>query len=234
MFLTTEVPFEQFTLQHVAAVLIIFVTAATLPILLRKKDSAIITNCAKGMGIVLLFSKVAEIPLRSDSWDAVRQMLPLHLCDVAAICTGLMLLNRNFRLYEVSYFWALTGTLQALLTPELMNGFPHMDYFFYFVSHGLIIVGVIYATVIFHYKPTTGSIWRTLVITALYAALIFPVNWLLDTNYLYLSHKPVSASLIDYLGPWPWYIAALIPIALILFFISYTPFWLVDLLRRDG
>jgi hypothetical integral membrane protein (TIGR02206 family) len=158
--------------------------------------------------------------------------LPLHLCDLAAILTGIMLINRSYFLYELTYFWGLGGTLQAMITPSIDNGFPHIDFFYYFVGHGFIIIGVIYATVLFKYRPVLKSIWRAFVALVFYAALVAPINWILGTNYMYLFGKPKVQSLYDYLGPWPWYLLSLIPVAFFFFFLYYSPFWVADLVRK--
>ena len=110
--------------------------------------------------------------------------------------------------------------------------FPHIDFFYYFIGHGLIIIGVIYATVLFKYRPVLKSIWRAFVGLVFYAALVAPINWILGTNYMYLFGKPKVQSLYDYLGPLPWYLLSLIPVAFFFFFLYYSPFWVTDLVRK--
>ena len=39
--------------------------------------------------------------------------------------------------------------------------------------------------------------------------IIMLINKLVNGNYMFLSHKPDSASLLDVLGPYPWYILSL-------------------------
>ena len=50
------------------------------------------------------------------------------------------------------------------------------------------------------------------------------VNVLLDANYLFLREKPEGASILDALGPWPWYVIWLICLAMVLCFVCYLPF----------
>lgn len=225
--------FVMFGEQHLVTMMVLLVVTVLIPLIVTKWGAErSIKYVAIGLSLLLLFLKIVEPIARASTWEQFREMLPLHLCDIGAILSCIMLINRNYRLYEITYFWALGGSVQALLTPDLTYGFPHSSFLFYFVTHGLIIVNVIYATVLFKYRPTLLSIWRTFIVTAGYAILIAPVNLLLDTNYLYLCHKPASASILDFLGPWPWYLLSLIPVSLIIFFIYYLPFVITDLITK--
>ena len=52
-------------------------------------------------------------------WLSAQTLLPMDLCDWATIAAIVTLLKPNQRSYELAYFWALSGTVQALVTPEL-------------------------------------------------------------------------------------------------------------------
>lgn len=226
-------PFTMFSGEHLSVMLVITALTVGLPFLIKKIDSEKITRTiAVSIGIFLLFIKISEPFVRGDSWQNWQNELPLHLCDLAAILTGIMLINRSYFFYELTYFWGFGGALQAMMTPSIENGFPHFDFLYYFIGHGLIIIGVIYATVLFKYRPVLKSIWRAFVAVVCYAALVAPINWILGTNYMYLFGKPKVQSLYDYLGPWPWYLLSLIPVALLFFFLYYSPFWIADLVRK--
>lgn len=73
------------------------------------------------------------------TWS-VQFTLPLQLTDVVSLCAIAALLTRRERLIELLYFWALTATLQALLTPDLGVSFPNVLYFTYFTYHAGAIV----------------------------------------------------------------------------------------------
>jgi uncharacterized membrane protein YwaF len=54
------------------------------------------------------------------------------------------------------------------------------------------------------------------------------VNYLLDANYFWICGKPPSASILDYLGPWPYYVFFAEFVALANFVAAYIPWWIID------
>ena len=160
--------------------------------------------------------------------------LPLHLCDVNILLCAFMLARRSYRSYEVSYFWAMGGSVAAMLTPDLAYGFPHPVFFAFFLGHGLAVAGVLYATFGYGFRPRLQSIAIAMSVTVLYGALIMPLNFVLGTNYLYLRAKPVMPSVLDYLGPWPWYVVGLVGVCVVVCFVSYAPFALVNKIRGQA
>jgi hypothetical integral membrane protein (TIGR02206 family) len=160
----------------------------------------------------------------------LHSLLPLHLCGLSVLLSAWVLAMRSYRAYEIVYFWAWGGTTQALLTPDLDAGFPDPAYVAFFVGHGLVLVAVVYATWVYRFRPTPISIVRSLGALVAVAAVVAPINLVLGTNYLFLCEKPAQSSLMDYLGPWPWYVASLAGLALVSSLIYYSPFWVHDLI----
>jgi len=159
--------------------------------------------------------------------------LPLHLCGAAVVLSAIMLMNKSYRLYEIIYFWGLGGALQALLQPDIgAFSYPHFRFFQFFVSHGLIVTASIFATFIFHYRPHFKSVFKIFGLTNLYMLFIAVFNYFTDGNYLFICHKPETASLLDFMGPWPWYILSLEMVGLISFMIYYSPFAIADLFKK--
>ena len=166
--------------------------------------------------------------LGNEPW---RNVLPFHLCGMSVVLTVILFITRKRSLYDLLYFWGLAGAGMAILTPDIQFAFPHILNLTYFWSHALIIVGVAFMTVNYGYRPYFKSFLRALVLTNLYLVLVIPTNMALGANYLYLCEKPKEATLIDLLGPWPWYILGLEIIGTALFFIMYSPYLIADLLH---
>jgi hypothetical integral membrane protein (TIGR02206 family) len=149
---------------------------------------------------------------------------PLQLCDLALLLTCWVLWSLRPMACELAYFWGLSGSLQALLTPDVVIGFPAFGWIQFFLSHGGIVVGVVYLALIGRVQPIHRSVWRVWGLTNLYAACAGLVNRLFGTNYGYLAWKPSQPSLLDYFGPWPWYILGMEMAALVLLYLCYAPF----------
>lgn len=154
----------------------------------------------------------------------VAQKLPLDLCRMNALLSALMLIRRNYAVFEVTYFWTFAGSVAALLTPDLQQGFPHPFYLLFFFSHGLVVIAALFAIFAWNFAPRLRSVGKALLATALYAGAIMPLNYWLDANYLYLRAKPARASLLDFLGPWPWYLLGLAGLCVVICLLCYVPF----------
>jgi hypothetical integral membrane protein (TIGR02206 family) len=158
--------------------------------------------------------------------------LPLHLCTLSVPLSALMLATRSYTLYQVLYFWGFAGATNALLTPDLqIYGFPHFRYWIFFTSHGSILLALVFAAAADGYRPSWRSVGLALVATNLLLPLVGLVNWLTGGNYMYVARTPEFPSLIDYLGPWPYYIVALEFLALIAFTLVYLPYAVADRFR---
>ena len=167
-------------------------------------------------------------------WASAQTILPMDLCDWATIAAIATLLRPNQRSYELAYFWALSGTLQALVTPELYYDFPDLRFVVFFVFHGGTIAAVLFLTFARGMRPHPASLPRVLVWSLLYLATALAVNWLFGTNFGYLSGKPTKPSMLDMMGPWPIYIAELAGVGILYLFVLYAPFFTNDRLRPRG
>lgn len=156
------------------------------------------------------------------------EMLPLQLCDVALIACVAACLWRQRLAYELAYFWGLAGTLQGLLTPELRDGFPAPHFWFFFLGHGGIIGAVFVLTFGAGLRPRWASVLRAFLAALVYAAVAVAANSALGTNYGFLRAKPAASSLLDFLGPWPWYIASLAGLGIVFFVALYLPWAAAD------
>jgi len=156
-------------------------------------------------------------------------MLPLHLCSVLVWVGALMLVTKNYHIYEFMYLMGIGGAIQAIATPDLgIYGFPHFRFFQTFLSHGLIVTAAIYMTTVEGFRPTLKSIWRVFVWMNIYMVIVFFINTAIGSNYLFINHKPETASLLDVLPEWPIYILYVEVIGMVTVLLLYLPFAVKD------
>lgn len=189
---------------------------------------------AYGLASLLILQEISlnVWRLSTDQWSAGTS-LPLHLCGVAVILSAVLLVTKNYRLYEIVYFWGFGGAIQALMTPDIGRfSYPHFRFFQFFVSHGAIVTATVFATFIMDYRPYLRSVLRVFIITNIYLVIMAGFNFLVDGNYLFICHKPETASLLDYLGPWPYYILSLEGVGIVSFLIYYSPFAVKDYITK--
>ncbi|MFM2220906.1 MAG: hypothetical protein RLZZ553_654 [Verrucomicrobiota bacterium] len=154
--------------------------------------------------------------------------LPFHLCDIAAVLAGYALLSRKRWAQELTYYWGLAATMQALITPALLYDFPHFTFFTFFIHHFAIVGAAIFIPLCDGWRPSLpwwrSPLWAFLCVN-IYLVVAGALNMGLGTNFGFVAHPPENPSLIDHLGPWPFYLIWFEVIAWILFCLLTLP-WL--------
>jgi hypothetical integral membrane protein (TIGR02206 family) len=190
---------------------------------------------ARVMGLILSVAVITYPLIRLYLGDFDLQTdLPLDICNILGLAMPFLIWHPRYQVHEVIYFWVLAGTLQAVLTPHLYNGFPNFTFLKYWVVHGGLILVIVYCTVVFRLYPSWRSIFKSFAFLQLYAFGVFSINLLIGSNYVYLMGKPPTASPLDYLGPWPWYLLVVEALCLVMFILVYLPLRFSPKRNRNG
>ncbi|PHR68806.1 MAG: TIGR02206 family membrane protein [Lutibacter sp.] len=227
IFLKDNNEFVMFGMQHLVATLF-FILFGFLLIRWAKKQPKykqikVGNTFAFSLSFVVILWTVIKIYQRG--FD-IQHDLPFHLCNFIALFLPIFSITRKKIYYEILLFWILAGTSQAVITPDIRNGFPHYVFLKYWYVHAGLVVFILYATTIYGMRPTIKSVFKSFAALLVYFLLMLVINKIVGANYLYLNHKPEGASLLNYLGEWPYYIFGVMIIVLPLFFLIYLPFHL--------
>lgn len=140
--------------------------------------------------------------------------LPFHLCDLAWVATALALWTQRPYWIGLTCYWGIVLTTQAIFTPSV-EAFPQVRYFAYWAHHILTVWGAFYLSVGLGRAPRWREYRTTVVTTLAWAVFAVGFNVAAGTNYGYLMRKPDTHSILDLLGPWPWYVAAEVVLVLV-------------------
>jgi hypothetical integral membrane protein (TIGR02206 family) len=159
--------------------------------------------------------------------------LAFHLCSIFVFLSAYMLVTKSYKIYEFAYFLGIAGAIQALLTPDAgIYGFPHFRAWQVMISHGTIVTAAVFMTLVENYRPIWQSLKRVLIGGKIYMVIIFFLNLLIGSNYLFIAHKPATSSLIDVLPPWPYYIFFIDLIWVAVSLLLYVPFQIGGWLKK--
>ena len=226
--------FVTFGVEHGVSAALVLGSAVGLAVAVRRSGSERLDRAVRWTLAVACVAHVAGYVgwrAQSGNWPLV-EVLPLHLCDLSILLAPVVLLTGRRYAFELLYFWGISGALQSIATPTVLDGFPSAFCLVFFLGHALIIASALYAVVVMRMRPVPRSLVRVWLVTIAYAATILPVNLALGTNFLFIARKPITWSLLDWLGPWPWYLLSVQPAVVVVMLLCYAPFWVSD--RREG
>ena len=158
------------------------------------------------LGSFLLFLECfRHYHLYSHGLWSVSTSLPIHLCGMARILAGILLIKPNRTGFEFLALIGSPGALHALLTPQLNHGGTNFMIFEYYASHTGIILTPLILAIVLGYRIQDRALLNVFVICQLLLVFIGLSNFALGSNYMYLADKPlVNNPMI--IGEWPWYI----------------------------
>ena len=157
--------------------------------------------------------------------------LPITVCGWMTVFASYMMIGKSQTLFDISYFWAFSGTIFALITPTVITytGPTRFRYYQFWAEHLLGYVGLFYMIFVHNMRPTVKSAIKAYVALALLAVFAYFVNDLLGpgANYLFMAEPESTPSILDILPP-NFALRILIMAAAItlLFFLTYLP-WLI-------
>ncbi|MGH3355384.1 MAG: TIGR02206 family membrane protein [Nocardioidaceae bacterium] len=206
--------FTAYGASHQAAMVLLAVGAVALVWLGRShRETDRARWFSRGFAVaVALFTVPLQILYFTPQYWSLERALPLQLCDLAWMVAAYGLWTHRRWAAALAYYWGLTLTTQAVVTPDLAADFPDPVFLLYWGMHLLIVWAAVYLVWGLGLTPTWRGYRTAVVTTAVWAVSVFFFNLATGTNYGYLNAKPPSVSILDLLGDWPWYILAEIAI----------------------
>ena len=134
---------------------------------------------------------------------SITEDLPLHLCNYSLIIATIGLITRKQFYFEFAYLIGTTAALQTIITPS-HSGIDNMTYYIsLFIQHALMIIFSFWNILVDGMVTTRGAILRTFMFVNFMILPVGIVNWITESNYMYLCIKPNTDSpfLIE---EWPW------------------------------
>jgi hypothetical integral membrane protein (TIGR02206 family) len=179
-------------------------------------------NYKKFIGALILLNLIVEniYGLYLGVWD-VKQFLPLHFCGISGLLASILMFSYSNKIANILFYWGMIGGFYALITPEFDFGADGYFFYSYIIGHASIIMVSLHSILFMGFTPTKNSWFKIFILTQFAALFIGLINWIIGSNYMYLSSPPIAQNPMI-IGKWPWYIIIVDGLILLHFFILYS------------
>lgn len=158
--------------------------------------------------------------------------LPIGVCGWAAIFCSFMVIGKTQSLFDISYFWLLSGSVFALLTPTPLNftGPTRFRYYQFWAEHTLGYIAIFYMIFVHGMRPTVRSAVKSYIALIAMACIAYTVNRMIPgANYLYMARPEAAPSVLDILPPnFLLRIAIMSGVITLMYGLAYLPWHLKD------
>ena len=199
--------FQLFSVDHIISIILILITYVVLlgfneKIGIKYKNTAFPVI----LSFILISLDISEDIVRYvTEYYSIKKDLPFQLCSIGIYVAAVALLKKNQTAFELIFYWGMVGASQAILTPD-GDLFELKTFFVYSQAyHGILIFAVLWLVIKKGMRMEIKSIPKVVIITNLVVIFISIINYLIDSNYMFLRIRPNSISPF-LVGEWPVYI----------------------------
>jgi len=222
------VGFRMFDATHICELIILVVVCVALGLIYNKMG----TKARRTTLIVLsalcladeLFKHIACLATNQYVWD----FLPLHLCSINIFVILAYVIKPSELKAELLYSLCIPGALLALVSPSWTK-LPLLN-FMHLHSYTIHLLLVLFPILLLAggFKPNFRRLPKCLLCIVVACVIIYPLNKLLDTNFMFLngtSNVAILEILADIFGN-PGYILSMPLILVVLWTLMYVP-WMI-------
>jgi hypothetical integral membrane protein (TIGR02206 family) len=230
--------FKIFGFEHLLTIFLIICFSILFPFLLRNLKTSSKSKIALGLAIFIILNEVIKPfyypALYPERYDFL-STLPLHLCNLASLFIAIFFISKIRFFFNLSFFWGISGVLMALTQPDYPYDFPHLHFILFNFNHALLLFSIFFAFITLNNIPDFKSYQDTIFYSIPIVLVVFSINLLINflskntvANYMYLIEFPLGENLTRFMPDPPFHVLIFIPIALLLFSITYLPFYFKD------
>ena len=232
----TEPEFAIFTFAHFAPI-ILLIAVILLMHRFREplRNSKYETNLRYILGFALIICDMSYYwRLAAGPWlsGGPTENLPIGVCQWSVIFCAFMMIGKSQRLFDIAYFWLLTGSLFALITPTPLTfcGPTRFRFYQFWLEHTLGYIAIFYMIFVHKMRPNFRSMLRSYTALLALAAFAAGINAMIPgANYLYMARPESAPSVLDILPPnYALRIAIIVAVITLMFFLAYLPWYLKD------
>lgn len=187
--------------------------------------------------LVIVFELSYKVWIFIKTGDIFGDVINLDLCAISLYLSWWMFLTKNEKtreqLSKYVYLYGL-GALAAYMIPTFGHYGPdHFRFYDYFITHGFIMWSGIYVLFVYGYTIEFKAVKKAYLYLLAMVPVNMGLNFLFDSNFMFLNHKPDVSSPLDMMGEWPVYVFGLIILVAVLFLIAYLPWGLYNRFRKE-
>ncbi len=229
--------FTNFTLAHF---LPIVVSAAIIFLIYRYQEKIRNAKYEKALRYIIAFTLI--LSEMSYYWRLIAvpslnpnpvDHLPISVCGWVAIFGSYMMIDKSQTLFDICYFWALAGSVFALVTPTVITytGPTRFRYYQFWAEHLFGYIAIFYMIFIHKMRPNKKSFLKAYIGMIILAVIAYFTNRIIGpgANYLFMARPEDTPSVLDILPPnFALRLLVMVSVITLLFVLAYLPWYIKD------